>query len=709
MGVSVSESNRLSSMIQEKNLELSIKSNTELKTAIDNNPKYKEVFEYARVIEGLARQPGMHAGGVIIASSALVNWTPLFKQARTDSVMTQFDMKYVESVGLIKIDILGLRTLTVLQEACQLIEKYHGKKIHLWEIPDGDEKTYRLFHAGETTDVFQFESQGMQDYLRKLKPTCIEDLIAMTALYRPGPMNNIDSFIHRKHGKEPINYPHPMLKEILDVTYGIIVYQEQVMRIAQKMAGFSLGQADTLRYAMGKKVLDKMESMRVKFLEGALKQNIRRNTAEEVFALIEKFAEYGFNKAHATVYAHVSYQAAYLKANYPLEYMTAVLTSHIGEKDKFLSAINEAQRLGVKVLPPDINRSDIKCAINDRAVNLGLSVIANVGKAADIIIESRQKEGSFKSIYDLCRRVDLRVVNKKTLESLVMAGTMDSLPGTRAQLFTAIESAIEYGSSFQKDRLLGQTNLFANPADSSEKDNQGKNAHLSVPEPELPDVPPWPYNQLLAKEKEVLNFYMSGHPLDHYKDEIVGFTTVSLKESILEEIKDGTSVIVGGVVTSVKSITQRDGKQMAFLQLEDFNGTIELIAFADAYAQHSHLCAVDAMVLVRGVLQKKEGNYNYKVIVEKIMPLSESREKLAKSIHIKMRTQALEEEFIKEVYSLCCTKKGSCNLIIHLITHEENEYKILSGNLQISPLKDVVESLRATLGRENVWISQKAN
>ncbi len=709
MGISVSESNRLSSMIQEKDLQTSIKANAELKTAIETNPKYKEIFEYARVIEGLARQPGMHAGGVIIAPSELVNWVPLFKQARTDSVMTQFDMKYVESVGLIKMDILGLRTLTVLQEACQLIEKYHGTKIRLWEIPDGDQITYKLFHAGETTDVFQFESQGMQDYLRKLKPTCIEDLIAMTALYRPGPMSNIDSFIHRKHGKEPINYPHPLLKDILDVTYGIIVYQEQVMRIAQKMGAFTLGQADILRKAMGKKDAEKMETMRIKFVEGAVAKGIKKQAAEEVYALMARFAEYGFNKAHATVYAHVSYQAAYLKAHYSLEYMTAVLTSHIGEKEKFLAAKNEAERLGVKVLPPDINRSEIKCAIHDGTVNLGLSVIANVGKAADLIIESREKEGAFKTIYDLCRRVDLRIVNKKSLESLVMAGTMDSLPGTRAQLFNAIESAIEYGNSFQKDRLLGQTNLFSDPVESAGKDHAGAYTNISVPEPELPEIPPWPYNQLLAKEKEVLNFYMSGHPLDHYKDEILGFTTVSLKESALDEIRDGTSVIVGGVITSVKNITQRDGKQMAFLQMEDFYGSVELIAFAEAYTQYNLLCAVDAMVLVRGVLQKKEGNYNYKVIVEKILPLSESREKLVKSVHIRMRTQALEEEFVKEVFSLCGKNKGSCNLVIHLITREENEHRVLSKKIQISPSNDVVEALRNKLGRENVWISQKAN
>lgn len=703
MGISVAESNRFSSMIQEKTLEKSIAANGELKTAIDNNPQYQELIKYAKVLEGQARQPGMHAGGLIIAPGEVVNWSPLFKQTRNDIVMTQFDMKYVESVGLIKMDILGLRTLTVLQEACLLVEKYHNVKIDPWKLEDGDEDTYKIFHTGTTTDVFQFESQGMQDYLRKLKPTCIEDIIAMTALYRPGPMSNIDSFIHRKHGKEKIEYPHPMLSDILDVTYGIIVYQEQVMRIAQKMGGFTLGQADILRKAMGKKLADKMEEMKVKFVEGAQKQNIDKKVAVEVYALIAKFAEYGFNKAHATVYAHVSYQAAFLKSHYTREYMTAVLTSHIGEKEKFLVAKNESERMGITVSPPDVNNSEINCSISGDKICLGLSVIANVGKAAESIINARRKSGIFKSMYDLCCRVDLRLVNKKSMESLIMAGALDALPGTRAQQFFAIDKASEYGSSFQKDRMSGQTNLFG--AASSEEDGDSS---LIMPEPQLPDVPPWPYNELLAKEKDVLNFYMSGHPLDNYRDEILGFSTISFTESEFENARDGASVLAGGVITSVKNITQRNGKQMAFLELEDFSGSIELIAFADAYGEYNHLCAVDSMVLVRGKLQKKDGDRDPKIIIDKLMLLSESREKLTKSLHVSMRTQGLEEEFIKEIHKLCNETRGVCNVIIHITTSEENSYKICAKNIKINPTKEVINILREKLGHDKVWISQRA-
>lgn len=479
------------------------------------------------------------------------------------------------------------------------------------------------------------------------------------------------------------------------------------MRIAQKMGGFSLGQADILRKAMGKKMLDKMESMKTQFIAGAKKQNIKEKVANEVYGIMVKFAEYGFNKAHATVYAHVSYQAAFLKANFTKEYMTAVLTSHIGEKEKFLAAKNEAERFGIQVRPPDINTSEIDCNIKEGCICLGLSVIANVGKAADAIIKTRTKIGTFKSLFDFCRNIDLRLVNKKTIESLIMAGAMDSLPGTRAQLFAAIEKAIEYGNTFQKDRQTGQTNLFSALTESGDDNEAASSSSFLLPEPDLPDISPWPYNILLAKEKEVLNFYMSGHPLDHYRDEIQGFSTISLSESGIAKTKEGDSVLLGGVITSIKNKTQRNGKPMAFLELEDFNGSLELIAFAEAYEQFSHLCAIDSMVFVRGAIQKKEGNQHAKIIVEKMMPLSEVREKLTKSVHLKVSTQGLEEEFIQELYDQCVNHKGSCALVLHLVTQENNEYKMRAKQVQISPEKKVLESFRAKLGQDNVWLSQK--
>ena len=706
MGIPLAEANRLSSMVSEKSLKESVDANGELARAIKGNPQYKELFHHAGVLEGLARQAGMHAGGVIIARGDVVNWAPLFQQPGTDNVMTQFDMNHVEHVGLIKMDFLGLRTLTVLQETLRLVANYHGTVIDVWKIPENDEKTYDLFGKGETIGVFQFDSQGMQDYLRKLKPTSIDDIIAMGALYRPGPMDNIDTYIHRKHGKEKVSYPHPMLGEILDVTYGVIIYQEQVMRIAQRMAGFTLGEADILRKAMGKKKVEAMEDMRKKFVEGAVSGGIGRKTASEVFDLMAKFAQYGFNKAHATMYAHVAYQCAYLKAHYSLEYLTANLTSYIGNQDEFIKVKNETERMGITILPPDINASDGSCSIENGQMRLGLLVIKNVGQAADAILEERTRNGRFISLFNLCKRVDLRRVNRKCLESLVYAGALDSLKGTRAQLFETIDNALEYGAGFQKDRLAGQVNLFD---DLFAVSGSAGDAVMTAPEPALADVPAWPYTKVLQHEKEYLNFYVSGHPLDRFFDEIRGFATISLKSEAIAAIKDGAVVTVGGLVTSVKQHVQRDGKPMAFLEIEDFDGSVELLVFGDVYEKYRHVLSEDAMVLVHGAITKREGDEKPKIRVDACMALSDAREKLAKSVHIRLHTNGLEKEFLDEVYRWCSKNSGECVLIVHLVTAEGNEYRVRARNVNVASSFDAVKDLRAQVGKENVWIGKSTS
>jgi len=706
MDIPIAEADALAKQVNEETLAESLAANAELDRIVKGNPKYQELFKHAMAIEGLARQAGMHAGGVIIAPGEVVNWAPLFKQPKQqagedNSVMTQFDMKHIEKVGLIKMDFLGLRTFTLLQETVRLIEKYHGEKIDVWKIPDGDAKTYELFAQGETTGVFQFESQGMQDYLRKLKPTSIEDLIAMAALYRPGPMQNIDSFIHRKHGKEQIRYPHPMLKDILDVTYGVIVYQEQVMRIAQAMAGFTLGEADTLRKAMGKKDEEVMQATGRQFAEAAVKKGIDRKTAEAVAELILKFARYGFCKGHATSYAHVSYFAAYLKAHYPIEYMTANLTSWLNNQDQLQVMKNEAERMGLKILPPDVNFSESACSIENGSIRLGLNAIKNVGKATESILSARAVKKRFTSIFDLCCSVDLRLVNKKCLESLVYAGALDSLPGTRAQHFAAIDHAIEFANGVQKDRVTGQTDLFTGGGGG----DGGSGPAFQIPEPPLPAVAPWPYNELLAREKSVLNFYVSGHPLENYRDEIRGFASLKLDAGSLERVEDGRQVTVGGMITSMRTHSQRDGRTMAFLALEDFDGTIELLAFGDAYEQYRHLLAVDAMVLVRGNVMK-EDERTPKLRVEKVMPLSETRGKLTRSIHMRLRTQGLEEDFLRDVADECRKAPGMCTIVIHLVTKGQNEFKIRARSVRCAPEREIIEKLRQRVGRDNVWLSR---
>jgi len=740
MGISVGEANKLSSMISEDTIKKSmgitvretkdgklklkekdapplstiiangtfkdyVDGDNELANAISESPLYQELFRHAAVLEGLTRQPGMHAAGVIIAPTEVRNWAPLFKPSNKDDIMTQFDMNYVESVGLVKMDFLGLRTLTVLQEALRLIKKYHGKEFNLWKLPEDDKKSFDLLGAGETTGIFQFESNGMKEYLRKLKPTCIEDLIAMVALYRPGPMANIDMFINRKHGREKIEYPHKMLEDILNVTYGVIIYQEQVMRIAQVMGNFSLGQADILRKAMGKKQADVMKEMGEKFVAGAISLGINKKTATEVYDLMAKFAEYGFNKAHATVYAHLSYQSAYLKAHFPLEYMTAYLGAYLGDMDEFLKMRNEAERMGIKMLPPDVNKSDSEFSIDNGSIRIGMAAVKNVGKAAGLIIEAREIKGApFTSIFDLCKSVDTRIVNKKALESLVYAGALDGFGPARSRHEAAVGAALEYANSFQKERDSGQVNLF----DDMFNEGGESSAAVTAPEPIVPEASPWPLNVMLQKEKEMFGFYASGHPLEQFEDEINGFSSVNIGSEQFKEMKNGVDVTIGGMVTAIKKITTKNGKEMGFLNLETFEGAIELIAFADIYEKFKELLTAEAMILVRGKLNRDDRGV--KINLENCIALSESREKLSRSVHLRMSTNMLDVNLIDSIHNCTNANPGNCNLIIHLITGSHGNYRIKAGNnINIAPTVQALSELRGFLGEENVWIAKTAS
>jgi len=660
---------------------------------------YKNVFRHAAVLEGLTRQPGMHAGGVIIAPGEVVNWAPLFKQSNSDLIMTQFDMNYVEKIGLIKMDFLGLRTLTVLQDAQRLVKKYHGIDIDLWKLPDGDQKALDLFASGETTGVFQFESNGMKDYLRKLKPSGIEDLIAMVALYRPGPMDNINMFIDRKYGREKIEYPHPCLEDILNVTYGVIIYQEQVMRIAQAMGKFTMGQADILRKAMGKKQIATMEKMGGKFIEGAESQGIDRKVAKEVYELISKFAGYGFNKAHAAVYAHLSYQTAYLKAHYPLEYMTAYLGAYLGDMDEFLKIRNEAERTGVHLRPPDVNRSDYDFSIDGGDIVIGLAAVKNVGKAAESILKAREDGGKFSSIFDLCKRTDNRIVNKKALESLIYAGALDCFGASRAQHIEAVAKALEYGAGSQKERASGQVNLFDNLLGTSDAEA------ISAPEPQLPVCAEWPLSIKLQNEKEILGFYTSGHPIDQYRDDLKAFATADIASEEFKNIRDGEQVIIGGLIKTVKPYTQKNGKKMAFVTLEVLDATIEVIAFAEAYDKCKDVIVPENMVLVSGGIMNRN-EPKPKLRMENCVPLSLARSSLAKSVHITVSTNNLDNRIINDINTCCKEYPGDCYLIMHVTTTDNSAYKIRSGNITMSPTNEALSRLKSLVGNENVRIAK---
>ncbi|GBU21234.1 DNA polymerase III subunit alpha [Fibrobacteres bacterium R8-0-B4] len=683
----------------------------QLTAAVMGNSAYKNVFRHASVIEGLTRQPGMHAAGVIVAPGEVVNWAPLFKAANsedaTTTIMTQFDMNYVEKVGLIKMDFLGLRTLTVLQDARRLVKKYHGIDLDLWKLPDGDQKTLELFGNGETTGIFQFESPPMRDYLRKLKPTGIEDLIAMNALYRPGPMGNINMFIDRKHGREKIEYRHPCLEEILSVTYGVIVYQEQVMRITQAMGNFTLGKADTLRKAMSKKDVANMEKLGVEFIDGAVSQGIDMNVAKEVCDLIMKFGGYGFNKAHSAVYAHLAYQTAYIKAYYPLEYMTAYLGAYLGNMDEFLKIRNEAERTGIRLLPPDVNKSDYDFGIDGGNILIGLAAVKNVGKAAESILNARQEGGAFSSIFDLCKRTDNRIVNKKALESLIYAGALDCFGGSRAQHIAAVANALEYGSACQKDLASGQGNLFDTLLGTPDADA------LSTVEPKLPSGAEWPLNIKLQYEKEILGFYTSGHPLDQYKDDIAAFATTDIASEEFKNIKDGEQVTIGGLITAVDlrviKSGRNAGKTMGIYELESFDASIKMIAYSEKYEKLKDMLIKDAMILARGKIRRENMETMPELQVEGCIHLSQVRVEMAKSVHITVSTNGLCAQSLDSIRKCCGEFPGDCYLIMHVTTADNNVYKIRAGSVSMSSANEALNKLRALVGDENVRIAKTAN
>ena len=525
MSYSYSEVDKIAKMIPEGpkvTLDQALKQNSDLRTVSQTN--YKDLIDNAKVLEGMTRHASIHAAGVVVAPGDLTDFVPLYRSSQGD-VTTQYDMKELESIGLLKMDFLGLRNLTVIDKTVDLIKQRFDKNIDIDEIDMEDPKVYELFAKGLTVGIFQFESAGMREFLKKLKPKGIDGLIAMNALYRPGPMQNIDRYIKRAHGKEKVEYVHPLLEEALKETYGIIVYQEQVMQIANIIAGFTLSEADEMRRAIGKKIRSLMDKMAEKFIEGAVKNGLSKAKAKKIFDLIDKFAQYGFNKSHSVAYSYIAYQTGWLKTHYTAEFMSANLTSEMNNTNKVVVLINECRKLNIKVHAPDINKSGINFEpLNDKEISFGLNAIKNVGvKALEQFIEVRNKQGEFKSIFDFISKVDQRLVNKKVLESLILAGTFDSLNSNRAQLFEAVDLAINYGNQIDKNSNKDQINLF------------GEQEEL-VKIPELPTIEDWDNQEKLSKEKEVLGIYVSGNPLIKYADLIEELSNYDFSEKkILKE------------------------------------------------------------------------------------------------------------------------------------------------------------------------------
>ncbi|OGJ85691.1 MAG: DNA polymerase III subunit alpha [Candidatus Raymondbacteria bacterium RifOxyA12_full_50_37] len=673
----------------------------EVKTALESSELNRKWIRIARTLEGLKRQPGVHAAGVIIAPENVMHYSPLYIQKDTDMLVTMFDKNHVESVGLLKMDFLGLRNLTVIEEAVKQIERNHGAKIDIDGLPLDDPRTFELFAKGETVGVFQFESQGMQEYLRKLKPTNIEDIIAMNALYRPGPMENIPAYINRKHGREKINFYHPSLEQVLKDTYGIIVYQEQVMQIAQIIGGFTLGKADILRRAMGKKKPEEMAKMKAEFLAGAKANRIKEQLAVEIYELLEKFAQYGFNKSHAAAYSYVAYQTAWLKAHYPAEFMAANMTSELNDIDRVVVLMAECKRMGMKVLPPDINKSQTDFrAIGGQEIMFGLGAIKNAGMGAvEAIIAARDNIGAARTMFEFCARLDMRVVNKRVIEALIFSGAMDGLKGSRAQLFAGLESAMEFGAAAQRDRENGQTSLF--------DQGQGQQTAALVQEPELPDVDPWPFADMLKKEKEIIGFYVSGHPLMDFEDEIRGFTTTRLGVENLKTRRNGEKVVAGGMVTTIRRIIDKKGKPMAFVQIEDFFGPAEVLVFSSIYETAGDYVQADTAILVSGTLDLSNEN-SPKIIADRIMPAAEARDKLTRSVNVRLKTADITDQILERVKAIGEAHPGPYVFILHLATGAGDEYAVRSAALKVGNSKVFLFQLREIAGEGNVWLGRDA-
>ncbi len=659
MDVPYSDVDRIAKMVPTTlniKLEDAIQESAQLKEAYEKDAQIRELLETAKKLEGLVRNAGMHAAGVVIAPRPLTDLVPLYK-TKNDEIVTAFDMGAIEKMGLLKMDFLGLTTLTILDDTLKLIEQTRGERLDLNDLPLQDEETYqKVFHRGLTSGVFQFESHGMRDVLRRYQPNSIEDLTALNALYRPGPIQGgmIDDFIERKHGRKKIEYELPELKEMLQETLGVIVYQEQVMQIANKLAGYSLGEADLLRRAMGKKIAEEMAAQRERFVTGATQRNYPPKKIEKIFDLMAQFAGYGFNKSHSAAYALLAFHTAYLKTHYPVEFMAALLTSVTGSTDDVVKYINECREMQIGVEPPDINVSDANFTPHGNAIRFGLAAVKNVGhNAIESIVAGRKKLGQYKTIFDFCENVDLRLLNKRVLESLIKSGAMDSL-GRRAQLMAVIDKAIEQAQKMQRDAESGQHGLFG----VFQSDEHPESNH------KLPNVPDWDEHVRLAAEKEILGFFITGHPLEKFKDKLLDLNAKTTADLCAMKASTGKDEVIttAGMITNVRVLKSKRGEFYAQGALEDMEGSIEMIVFPEAYKRLQDKVKLEVPVLVKAGVRIEEGA-NPKITVAELMPLDEAKVPLPRSLRIRIPLEKTTESTIDALQNLFVERKGEAKVL----------------------------------------------
>ena len=696
LDMSFADVDKVSKLIPTQPLNIKLKDARKMEPQLDElaskDPRVREVLDVAQRLEGMSRNASVHAAGVVISPAPLRDLVPLYKTNK-DEIVTEYDMVGLEKLDLLKMDFLGLTTLTIIADTIKLIERHRGEKLKIEELDTNDPKTYQqVFSKALTSGIFQFESPGMRDILRRYQPDRLEDLIALNALYRPGPMDMIDDFIERKHGRMEVTYDFPELKDILEQSFGVIVYQEQVMQISNRLAGYSLGEADLLRRAMGKKKVEEMAKQRERFIAGAkAKGHNAQRKVEKIFDQMAKFAGYGFNKSHSAAYAYLAFIVAYLKTHYPLEFMSALLTSETGNTDKVVKYINECREMGIKVLPPDINTSEFTFTPvttgEKQGIRFGLGAIKNVGQAAVESIEKARAEGGpFGSIYDFCERVDLSAVNRRMIESFIRAGAMDGLGGTRAQFFAAIDNAMESGARAWRDRASGQSGLFADLMASS-----------TPAEHPLPKVPDWSTQEQLSGEKAMIGFYITGNPLDQYMDKVRELATHTT--SNLEGLAKSTEVAMCGILTGIAQKRNKEGKQWAAFQIEDLEGAVDGMVFSTQYERLAATLKEDQAMLVRGLVLPEESGPP-KISVQDIVALENARVSLPSLISIRVPLNGSSEaKRASALHDLFARKPGDTEVRLRLEKVRDFSV-ILDVSAKVRPDKEFRAEVARICGKE---------
>ncbi|CAG8998482.1 MAG: DNA polymerase III subunit alpha [Candidatus Celerinatantimonas neptuna] len=669
----------------------------------EQDEEVKELIDMARILEGVTRNAGKHAGGVVISPTKITDFAPLYCDDEGHHPVTQFDKSDVEYAGLVKFDFLGLRTLTIIQWAVDMANEKSSKRgqkpIDIAAIPLDDQKSFEILKAFKTTAVFQLESRGMKDLIKRLQPDCFEDMIALVALFRPGPLQSgmVDNFIERKHGREEVSYPdatwqHESLKPILEPTYGIILYQEQVMQIAQVLAGYTLGGADLLRRAMGKKKPEEMAKQRAVFEKGAIENGVNGELAMKIFDLVEKFAGYGFNKSHSAAYALVSYQTLWLKTHYPAFFMAAVMSADMDNTDKIVILVDECANIGLKIIPPDVNSGVYRFSVNDEnQIVYGIGAIKGVGEGPiEAIIEAREQGGYFIDLFDFCCRVDLKRVNRRIMEKLILSGAMDKLGPHRAALMATLEVAIKAASQQASARQHGQEDLFGELM-----------LEADVSRPQFVQVPRWNDKEWLEGEKETLGLYLTGHPINHYLPELRQFVTGRLSE--LRPTNRDTTTVAAGLVLSARIMMTKRGSKMGILQLDDRSGRLDVMLFSESFEKYQDLLEKDRILVVQGNVSFDDFSGGIKMTARDVMDISQARERWASGLQLVVKKHQAGEQFWQQFAAeIEPYRNGTCPVKVHYIGEHEQGSFLLGTDWRVTPNDGLLDGLTRLLGQQQV-------